>query len=245
MAEVYTVKTLIVLSFLFSFNVYAFKITPMISTIEYGQGKKSTVGMVINEGMLPVAIQLTAFDRKIDENGIETKVENLDDINIYPPQLIVPPHSKKSFKITYVGPSVGEIEKSYRVLAEESPVDLNPIKLNTSNIKFKVSYLAALYVAPKNAKSNITIKSVSKEAKRLKLVIENSGNRHQNLTRARLQLLRQEDNHALLTLETKDLAGLAGENIFPKSQRIFYVNDQGFVNKYTPAYKVNLHFDKD
>lgn len=238
-------KKIIFLGLFLSLNVHAFKYSPMIATINVDKNK-SILGVLTNEGDLPIAVQLTPKKRDVDVNGKETLVDELDDLAIYPPQVIVPGKGKKTFKITYIGKNLGSSEKSYRVVAEESPVDLNPIKTIASNISFKVRYHSALYVSPKNTKSAVEVTSVSRDGKRLKVLLTNSGNRHQNLNKLKVFILKNAgDKNPIVIDGQKDLRGITTENILANSQRVFYLNRAEIAAKFDSNYIVRIEFAKD
>jgi fimbrial chaperone protein len=235
---------LLVILFLIN-TAHAFKLTPMVNTIDLRPGKNTTLGTIYNENNLPAAIQLTVFKRSINLEGKESQIEEFDEVNVYPPQVIVPPMGKKTFKITYTGSNIVKVERSYRVLAEESAVDLNPIKIETSGIKFKVSYSSALYVTPKNARSNVVVKSISKVGKKIKLLVENTGNRHQNMNNLKVSFFKNEKDTSPIVMENKELKGMAGENILAETVREFNIDKVSVVNVVDSSYIAKLSFDKD
>ena len=243
-------KSMFILLF-FSLKAHAFNLSPINKTIDLGSGKKSFIGRLTNEGFIPVAIQLKALKRSMDINGTEVSTEEFDEIDIYPPQIIIPAQGEKTFKVTYRGKDSLQTEKNFRISAEESPVDFDPIKKEGSRIKIGFRYLSSLYVSPKNATSNVKIKTFSKEDKRLKFIIENSGNKHQVLKGLRLTFLKNEQDTNPLIINVKNktdagvLKGFAAENVLAKSDRIFYINDLKIVRDVDASFIVRIEFDRD
>lgn len=210
----------------------------MITQMTYPGGATSSA-VIYNESVLPVAIQLTALKRNIDKRGLEKNEEEFDDISVYPPQIVVPPNSKKTFKIVYTGKPLTDKELSYRVLVEESPVDLNPIKIKGSGIKFKVRYMTAVYVTPKNASSDVTVKGISREKGKFILTLVNTGSKHQLLNNLKVTF---KHKGLSVSLDKRELKGVTGENILSKSERSF-VLDSASINKVNLESETSVSFD--
>ena len=129
-------------------NLYAFKFSPMSITINPSSGEKSTVAYLENDSSSPIAIQITLANRVMDSNGNETYPEVVDELQVYPSQMIIPPYEKKSIKVTYTGKDIGEIEKAFRIISEQLPIEVDKKEKKKTNIKNRVLLHIQLFVSP-------------------------------------------------------------------------------------------------
>ena len=235
---------ILIISILISTNTHAFKYTPISSEISFDKKKTSVFSTVKNETMLPIAIQVKALKRIVNEEGVETNPSEEDDVIILPPQFVVPPKSNKTIKIIYVGNPPEDRELNYRIMVDESNVDLNPIKIS-SGFKFKVSYKASLYITPKNAKSEVVVKNFSIKNSVASLTLENIGNKRQVLNNLKLIFSKEKKDPAPLIIEGTDLKGISDVNLLSKSKRTFYIKDATVVKKIKEGLKLSITFDKN
>jgi fimbrial chaperone protein len=204
---------LLSLPFMFSFNF-----SPMSQSIEV-EGKKAAQFLIENDGASNVAVELTVRTREMNENGEEVLTDT-SDLAVFPPQVIIPPGEKRTIRVNYTLKDIPQIEKNYRVIAEQLPLKVDKKTKDQAGIKMLMKYVAALYVTPSDAKPEIKLISHSGDGKDLKLTVENSGKRHQLLTNPVVKFIHEGKKGEF---KTSDLTGMAGENVLAGQKRTFTI----------------------
>lgn len=208
------VLVLLFLPFLFAFNF-----SPMSQVINIGEGKKSAQFLLENGGTANMAVELTVKERKMDVNGEESLIKTTE-LSVFPPQVIIPPREKRTIRVMYNGANDISVEKNFRVIAEQLGLKVDQKTKEQAGIQVLMQYVAALYVAPKDAKPNIKIDSFSSTTKELTLVIRNDGNAHQLMNNPVLKFTHDGSKGEF---KAGELKGLAGENVLAGQKRIFKI----------------------
>mgnify|MGYP001223441176 CR=1 FL=1 len=219
---------LLILPFLFSFSF-----SPMTETLDVSETDKVTF-QIDNPTQKPIPVLITVKERVQLLDGKE-KLPDTSLIEAFPPQVIVPPKDKRSIKIKWKGKKELKGEKSFRVIAEQVPLNLDENK--KSGIQMLLKYQAALYVDNGKSKSNLEIKSF-KQAKVLKVTISNKGNKHQYLKNVKIFFEKKDKR---LELAMRELKQLEGQNILANSTRVF---EFAPLKDLDASYKGHLSFDK-
>lgn len=197
---------------LITFSSYAFRLDPMSATIELKDNQTYFNFIIENETNQPLPIQVSLFERGLKDNG-EDDLKETEEITAFPDQLIIPPEQKRSVKVAWTGKTKDlKIEKSFRFIAEQLPLDLKKAKSEKSGIKMLLKYVAALYVNPEGTESNVSCELNEK----YELVCENSGSKHQILTFKSISL---EDAKKKIDLTKEELQKISGENALVGTKR--------------------------
>lgn len=196
--------------------LFGFKFNPMSQAIELDSGKKSVQFIAENETTESMAIEFSVKERQMDETG-EEKLPAAKELSIFPPQVIIPPKEKRTIRVNYNGPKDISSELAYRVIAEQLPLNVKG-KKQSSGIQMLMRYMAALYVTPKDVAPELQASLISSRDGRLKLLVKNTGKKHQILIKPTLIAKKGEKKWVL---KEKDLPGVAGENVLAGSQRLF------------------------
>lgn len=216
--------------------LYAFTFSPMSQTIDLSENQKGTQYLIENSTSEPMAIELSVQERKMNIKGEET-LSDTKEMMVLPPQIIVPPGDKRTIRVNWLGKEIPKEEKNFRVIAEQLDLDVNQKPKKKGGVKMLMKYMATLYLTPKDAESKITITSFSFENKELKMLIENSGNKHQILGNPKI-VFTHDDKKTEFT--DPDLKGLAGENVLGNSKREFVIKTDKAVS---PKSKVSIKVD--
>ena len=195
----------------------SFAFSPMSQSIQLDEGVKQIQYLIDNPTSEPMAVEIALKERIQKEDGTE-ETPVTKDLAAFPPQLIVPPKEKRSIRITYMG-TKPKAEKSYRVVAEQLPLEVDGKKRKGSGIKMLLKYVAALYVNPGDTSASLQVEVVE-NSKMLKLAVKNSGTMHAPLTKPVLTLTKGKKK---VILKGDELKGLAGENILAGNRRVFQV----------------------
>ncbi|HPI40519.1 MAG TPA: fimbria/pilus periplasmic chaperone [Pseudobdellovibrionaceae bacterium] len=197
----------------------AFRFTPMVAEVSpQGEGT-SQVFVVENNSKEKVALQFKATTRSYEVDGKETRSITTDFV-IYPEQIALEPNDKRNVRVTYVGAPNIQIEKPYRLIATQLPVEFKKSQ-KISKLNFLLEYVAALYVNPTNTSPQIKVLSTKTSGDHTVLLeVENQGTQHQLLTDAKLSLILKTQT---LDLNKKSFEEFRNENLLPKEKRILKV----------------------
>ncbi len=171
-------STLFALATIMALPAHAYKVSPLVMTLEPVGDKSKQDILITNTHDYPLTLEIAATERIVAENGSETETEATEDWIIFPPLAIVQPGKQQRIRVQYAG---GAIDKSraYRIAISQVAVDDG-----TGNLKvgFNYKFKAAAYVSPKDATFNIVTKSIKPSTGGYMVELENSGNRHAVLT---------------------------------------------------------------
>lgn len=235
----------VLVGLLISANCYAFKFTPMSTSIGVKDGSNSTLFYLENDSDQPIAIEASLAKREMSQSGAETNPKIGDELTLYPTQLIIPPNEKRSVKVSWVGKTLPTKELAYRLIAEQLPIDIEKNKKDKARIKVLLRYVAALYVAPEDYSSEVSLTKVQTEGKNIVMTVANKGKKHQILSNLSLQFTGTVDKKKDITLTAEDLKGMSGENVLAESERNFSFGKTGKFQDLDPTDKVKISFDKD
>ncbi len=195
-----------------------FTLSPMSQSIHLSEKQKQAQFYLENNSSepMPVIINVYARIQKIDgkEETPQTK-----DLEVFPPQLIIPPKQKRSVRVSWKGSKPNK-ELSFRLVAEQLPLDVSKKKKSGSGIKMLLKYVAALYVDPGETKSILKVIDIKKNKKEISITLKNEGSRHAPLINPILSLTNGSNK---IKLQGDQLRGLAGENILAETTRIFNI----------------------
>ena len=218
-------------------NIFSLQLIPMKFSLT-PSGRDSNVSVTVkNQNDEVEAVQLFITTRNVDINGNENNEEEEDNFLIYPPQIILAPHTQKTVRISWIGDLNLEEELSFRLIAEQLPINLE--ENNSENgdennpaleLKLLFRYEAAFYVTPKNSLANVVIDSVeeitSEDGNRFAAItFFNNGNRHKYLLDMHLTInaLDDEDVIETITLTPDDIQKLGTWNVLANSKRRFMI----------------------
>jgi fimbrial chaperone protein len=231
------------ISVFFSFNVFAFKFSPMSTSIELKDKKNSTLFFMENDSDRPIAVQLSLLKREMNIDGIEANSKIDNELTLYPSQLIIPANEKRSVKVAWVGKVIPTKELSYRLVAEQLPIELEKDKKKKASIKVLLRYVAALYIIPEDFSSEVVLEKLDTEEKNVILKLSNKGKKHQVLTN--LSLTFSSDKKKEIVIKAEELTGMSGENILAESMRVFRFAKQGKFQGLQSTDKVKISFEKE
>lgn len=199
--------------------LFGFKFNPMSQTIELGENQKTAQFLIENESSESMAIDLSVLTRTMDENGKEDLIK-AEELSVYPPQMIIPSKEKRTIRVTYKGDQNISTEKSFRVVAEQLPLSVDSKTKKKSGIQMLMRYMAALYVNPKDSKSDLSGSISKSTSSKLSLKISNNGNRHVILLKPVITISQGKKTWSFKggTIKTLD-----GENVLAKSSRTFEI----------------------
>lgn len=226
---------------LISLNSYAFKFSPMSTSIGVSEKKNSTLFYLENDSDQPIAVTATLLKRELSTEGVETNKKIEEELTVYPSQLIIPANEKRSVKVTWTGKVIPTSELAYRLVAEQLPIELDKSKKKKASIKVLLRYVAALYVSLEDFSPNVSLKKLEVDDKFVSFVIANTGKRHQVLANMSLKVTGKKNSE----FDSDDLKGMTGENVLALSERSFHFPRTGKFKDIQATDKVKINFEKD
>lgn len=166
----------------------AHEVEPLIIDLApSGRGATSTL-RVTNRDPVPVAVEIFAERRIIDENGTETRERADDDFLLVPAQLRVEPGQTGTFRIRYIGEPVTQ-SVGYAVTVAQLQLE----NVEQTGVQILVNFAASVHVVPERAKAALSVSAgevvVDPEGKAaVNFVLRNDGQRHQGMAAGKITL---------------------------------------------------------
>lgn len=227
-------------------EAHAFRFSPFRAKFEPSGAGTNQLFTVENNTNERASVQIRIMTREVDVDGGEKNTDVEKDFSIYPAQMVLEPHAKRSVRVQWVGDTRLKEEKAYRIIAEQLPVNLDKEKPKNSAVKFLVSYRGALFVTPPGLAQNVTLdfSGTTQDVagkKTLEIVLHNRGTQHALLRNLKLDIKDDKNNTVRLAGENQ-LKGITGESILAKHRRQFVIPwPQELVGKPT---RIDFTFDK-
>lgn len=202
----------------------AFTMAPMTVTISPSGPQSVITFKITNDSTQQIAVALKVATRSIDEFGRETNEPVEKDFMVFPSRVVLQPGASQNIKVQYKGVPALQMEKAYRFIAEQLPVDF--AKTANSGVNIMLRYIAALYVAPSKAKVTLILDSAigdEKDGNRgLLITLKNEGTRHALLYNTLIRIL-QSSGDSPVEISGEKMSEIEGQNILAQSSRIFFV----------------------
>lgn len=209
----------------------------MTQTIDAGNGASKAKFEIENNTSEPIPVVISVVERIQLPDGSE-KLPAAKNLKAFPPQLIVPPKDKRSVRIDWSGGKEFKSEKSFRVIAEQVPLDLKDKNgKESAGIKMLLRYQAALYVDPGQTRPELVLSDFSL-GKELEITLENKGSAHQYLKGVRIKFVKGD---RVLNVGPSDLKKMEGQNVLANSKRVFRLRAPKGLTK---EFKGIVEFDK-
>jgi fimbrial chaperone protein len=217
---------LFLLIFTLALPAFAFRFYPIVKSFS-PTGPESTQNFYVeNTGEARIAVQISIATRSMDETGGEEHADASGLFVVYPSQIILDPQARQTVRVQWLGDPVVEVEKAYRIIAEQLPIDFGSDDETGGQIDIMFRYMGALYVVPENPEATVSVTSArvvpGEEGPRLRLALANEGNAHTILRDVEIRL-HTADHETPISLGGEDLSGVEGENMLADSRRVFEI----------------------
>lgn len=202
----------------------AFSFVPMSASLAPSGAQSIISFKVTNDTAQSIAVVIKVMTRSMDIDGKETNAEVGKDFVIFPTRVVVQPNSSQTVKVQYKGAPNLAREQSYRVIAEQVPIDFT--KQETSGVKVLFRYIAALYVTPPKVTPKLVIGQAvgaEKDGKKgVAITLKNDGSRHALMSAAVIKL--QETASSMpVVLQGEATSAFEGQNMLSGLSRAFFV----------------------
>jgi fimbrial chaperone protein len=197
---------------------------------------------VTNESDQQTAVSIKVTTRVINANGKETNEPADKLFLVFPARVVLKPNSSQNVKVQYRGPANISSEQAYRVIAEQLPVDFS--KSTSSGVSILLTYVAALYVTPKNAAPKLVVaKAVGSQkdgTQGIEVTVKNEGSGHALISNP---IIKINDNGTDVELAGAAVQALDGQNILALSERVVFVPWAAAVNGASYAGSIAAEID--
>lgn len=204
----------------------AFSFEPITQDYATTGAGASHVFRVINTTTDRIAVRISVRPRRIEPDGTETQGKEADEFIVFPRQMLLEPGERRSVRVRWAGADAIDRELSYRIIAEQVPVDMGTdAPTQGGGIRLTYRYEGSIYVVPPGASAAIRVTGVerSSDGRALLVRVVNEGTRHAILSQASLTLTRGPDGGGSIELGPAELTGLTGENMLAASTRVFQI----------------------
>lgn len=203
-------------SFLFTQNLWAFKLNLDQSTINLAEGVYSATATIVNDGDGMIAIEASPRIRSYSKDGIENFEKEAENLVIVPSQMIIPSQGEQILNIRWIGPRDIAVERAYRLIIEYVSVSEDKLKGITTeqkragiNINYRIA--KSFYVSPLNAKADIVVQKAEKTIVQgkdmLQLSCANIGNRHHIAHGLEVQITTASNEEKTVSFTKAELGG--------------------------------------
>jgi len=205
-------------------STQAFSFSPMTVSIGTAGTTAVMTYKVTNESDQQTAVSIKVTTRSIDAGGKETNEPADKLFLVFPSRVVLKPNSSQSVKVQYRGNPAITSEAAYRVIAEQLPVDFS--KSTSSGVSILLTYVAALYVTPKNTAPKLVLMQatgIQKDGKQgIEVTVKNEGTKHALIANP---MIRITQGFGLSPLEFTGTSASAidGQNILAMSVRTFFM----------------------
>lgn len=194
----------------------AFQLRPMTVTMDAAEEPPRTTFEVRNTTDAPIAVQMRVTTRRVDSSGTEYNEDASDELQIFPSQLILRPGQVQTVRARWIGPPVTSEERSFRVVAEQLPINLDGENQESTGISMMLRYRAALYVRPPEATADVRVTEIDVQDDVVRVHVENRGTAHQLLSDG---MLVAETDGRDTELDAREIDAVATVNLLPGNER--------------------------
>ena len=193
----------------FSSQAYAQRVQPMSYELTPSGTSSSTSLRIENTSNVDMTLELIASKIDVDTVGEETLQPAEDDFLIFPPQMILKAGKTQAVRVKYIGEPTLKQSAAYRISIKQIPIDLSGS--GKSGVGMVVNFHTLAHVAPKSAKTKLTVQSVkSNAAGGLDMTIDNAGSKMARLSQTTWVI---SDGAQTKNLTRKDVADLTNKNL--------------------------------
>lgn len=203
----------------------AYTVEPNMIVLGSGGRDSSTFLRLVNRETRPAAVEIVVneFSRDLDGRGILGK-EADEQFIVYPAQLILMPGDEASVQVRWIGIAQAGSEQTFALTTREVVIphrEQEPPAASEGariNINVLMNYDVRVYVAPRGAKSKLTVEGVTvraaagEEQDLLEVTLANHGTAHQSLKEMSLVLTALDPDgkplRPAVTMPAQDVPGM-------------------------------------
>lgn len=207
----------------------AISVSPITAELDLASQRTHVITVTNSDADRPLPVKVSVMSWRMDTNGVDQRGAT-DDIVVFPGQFVLPPAQNRSVRVAARYTEKPAVERAYRVIVSELPIDLDGQSTQKSGVKVLTSYATAFYVRPHNPQSLLRLTGVERQPDGFLFKIHNEGNAHTHLRK--LALIFTQGTETARFDDPKQLPRFLNENLLAKSERHFpwrWPADKAFV----------------
>lgn len=174
-----------------SVAAYAMVVQPVVIDLTTSGRGMSQVITVENTFDKPLPVEMRIEGLDLNPEGVNATGKDPGDLSVFPPQAMIQPGQRQSFRVQYVGEPALARSKHYFVTAAQLPVLTNDTQ---SNVQLLYNFQVLVSVSPDGAKPALSIASaeIGKDAEGNPapvIVVANASAAHGYLSRGRVRIV--------------------------------------------------------
>lgn len=212
----------------------AFRLNPPRMTFAPSGSGATRSFQIESTGDQPVAVEIRMTKREVDLAGKETQPDAEEDFAVYPTQILLKPGELQTVRVTWLGDPNPSRELSYRIIAEQLPINLPVVQQTQNGVQINVKalyiYVGSVYITPAKVSPKVVVEQAvcqlgKDNSNELSLILNNQGTVHTYLTDLNLHVsptnsdAKSAGNTVHLT--PQQLPGINGENLLAGNKRHF------------------------
>lgn len=203
------------------FSVPALSLEPITAVFGTTPEARVRTFQIRNTQSQPISVRVRLMTRDLTTTGEEIRGAADDEWIVFPRLITLQPGASQAVRVQYTGPAGIEVERAYRIIAEQLPVDFSEGAAATSGIALLFRYEGSVYVRPRDARPEIVLADVARAvgsdgAPILRVRFENRGRAHGILEDLRLTVQHATDAGVIddsFSVGVEDLPRLGGANL--------------------------------
>lgn len=211
---------LLSLVWLFSELAFAnFEFSPIVADLTTAGKGSVLLSKVTSHDSFDIPVVVRVLERSMTETGEEKRTPTTD-LEVFPSQFILTAKSQRYIKVVWKGPTDLPHEKSYRILVEHLPVDLQAAKKGAASISIMTNYSGMIYVNSKPTSPRVNLVSLSqgKADRSLAVEIANDGDKHSIISKPELDVRCKDNESVSFSLGGAALKNLEGRNMLARTK---------------------------
>ena len=174
--------------------VYAMTVQPVVIDLTTGGRGMSQVLTVENSFDKPLPVEIRIESLKLDTDGVAPTGQDPGDLAVFPPQALIQPGQRQTFRVQYVGAPTLDTSRHYYVTVAQLPVKLEE---GQSNIQLLYNFQVLVSVSPDGQKPALAITkaetATNADGKPVPAItVSNLTKAHGYLSRGRLRIVQYD-----------------------------------------------------
>lgn len=183
--------TVLVVGMAMSVAAYAMIVQPVVIDLTTSGRGMSDVVTVENTFDKPLPVEMRVESLELTRDGVNPTGVDPGELVVFPPQSLIQPGQRQSFRVQYVGDPALARSKHYFVTAAQLPVETND---TTSNVQLLYNFQILVSVSPDGTKPALSIASAEigtdAEGRPAPVIsVANASAAHGYLSRGRLRVV--------------------------------------------------------
>ncbi len=194
-----------------SLSLFAYQFSPLNVTFDSSGSGTQKVYTIVNDSDSPIAIEIKAVKRIMDEDGNENNEDASAYFSIQPKKVVIKGQATQLIRVTYRGPKTTTEEMSFRIISEQIAYSTGAsTQTEGQMISFLFVYSTSAYVAPTKVVEKTSQSAAINEDGNLEITIKNEGSVHQLLNDLKVTV---KSGNTIYELSDEEMGSIKGCNL--------------------------------